>query len=88
MFEELESLNRSLCRSIGANRYDEARRIVDRCSALHTLETHHLILSIFERARRIALAQRSFHCSMLSDLQRARQYVGQGDAGAHRGVTG
>ena len=88
MFEELESLGRSLCRSIGANRYDEAGRIAERCSALHTVETHHLILSIFERARRVALAQRSFHSSMLAGLQCARQYVGQHDGGNHPGVTG
>lgn len=88
MFEELESLGHGLCRSVGAGRYDEAGRIADRCSALHTAETHHLILSIFERARRVALAQHSFHCSMLADLQRALQYARQDEGGTHQGVTG
>lgn len=88
MFEELESLGQSLCRSIGANRYDEAGRIADRCRALHTAETHHLIISIFERARRVALAQRSFHASTLAGLQCARQYVGYRDGDTRHGVTG
>ena len=88
MFEELESLGLELCRNIGSGRYDEAGRIADRCAALHTAESHHLILSIFERARRVALAQRSFHSSILTDLERALQYAGQCDGGTHPGVTG
>lgn len=75
---EVENLGLSLCRSIAANRYEEAQQLIDRCLDLHTERNHHMILAILERARRLAIVQRSFAPQCLARLKSAVQYASGG----------
>ncbi len=75
ILQEVAKLGDLLSRSIAANRYDIAQECSARLLALHSDESHASILSILERARRIALMQRSAASSRLSDLARASRYA-------------
>lgn len=83
---ELERIADLLYRSLTANRFAEAQQYADECAALHSFETHATIMSILERAREIALAQRSLAALRLGDLHRAGEYLNQaGDSSSVRG---
>ena len=73
--QEVGKLGELMFRSIAANRYDFAQECSSRLLALHSTETHAPILSILERARRLALMQRATASSRLSDLDRASHYA-------------
>ncbi len=75
ILHEVVKLGDLLFRSIAANRYDFAQECSSRLLALHSTETHAPILSILERARRVALIQRAAASSRLSDLDRANRYA-------------
>ncbi|MGA2599756.1 MAG: hypothetical protein ABSH09_22510 [Bryobacteraceae bacterium] len=75
ILQEIGKLGDLLSRSIASHRYDFAQECSARLLALHSDETHAPILSILERARRIALIQRSAASSRLSDLARASRYL-------------
>ena len=72
--DELNKIGAELCRNIAAHRYGEAQQLLDRFAALHSLSTHHFIMSILERARGLTIAQRSFASMALANLQSANQY--------------
>lgn len=78
ILQEIGKLGDLLSRSIASHRYDFAQECSARLLALHSDETHAPILSILERARRIALIQRSAASSRLSDLARASRYLERG----------
>jgi len=88
MTQELENLGESLCRSIAANRYEEARQLMDRCQELHTIENHHIVIAILERARRLAMVQRSIAPERLAILESATQYTAAPPEQKHHIVTG
>ena len=73
--DDLESLGQSLCRSITAGDYEQARLLADRCVALDTSDTHEALLALLERARRLAIAQRSLTSARLADLESAGRYT-------------
>jgi len=88
MSEQLETLALALYREISAGRYREAQRISEQCSALHTFQTHHDVIGILDRARRLAMAQRSMCESRMAVVQTANQYLVPEDSGRHTTVTG
>ena len=73
--QELNRLDQSLSRAITANQFEAAREIVAQCVSLHSNETHPQILSILERARRLAIVQRSMSATRLAEIQSATQYA-------------
>lgn len=75
VYQELEKLGESLCRSVAANRYEEAQQLVDRCLDLHTSGNHQVVLAILERARRLAIVQRSLAPQCLARLKSAIEYA-------------
>ena len=75
MTQELENLGESLCQSIAANRYEEARQLMDRCQELYTIENHHIVIAILERARRLAIVQRSLAPERFAILESATKYT-------------
>ena len=83
--QDLEVLAQSLGRSISAGRYEEARELADRCVALggvlmDTPGNHEMLLTILERARRLAIAQRSLASMQLANIESAARYdSGTGD---------
>jgi hypothetical protein len=72
--QDLEVLAQSLCRSISAGRYEEAQQLADRCVALDTAGNHDTLLRILERARRLAIAQRSLASIQLANIESAARY--------------
>ena len=88
MSEELEKLALALYGEISAGRYREAQRISERCAELHTFETHHEIMGILDRARRLAMARRSICESQIAVAQRANRYLVPDDASRPKAVTG
>lgn len=78
--QELEDLAQSLCRSISAGRYEEAQHLADGCVALDSAATHEMLVAILERARRLAIAQRSLASMQLANVESAARYgSGSGD---------
>jgi hypothetical protein len=86
--QEVESLGESLCRGIAAHRYEEAQKLIDRCLELHTAANHHLILSILERARRLAIVQWTLVPQRLARLESAARYAANPGDGKHYIVSG
>ena len=74
MAEQLEQLGSLLCASIAAGHYDKACELAERCVALRTAETHDAIVSILEKAREIAVVQRSITAERLAHVRQAAQY--------------
>jgi hypothetical protein len=77
--EELERRALLLNRSLAANRFEEARRRVEECVALHDASTHEALLRILERARQLAMIQRSLAAAHIEDLRRAAAYLGNAE---------
>lgn len=71
----LERLAVRLYRSLAANRYHESQECMEQLIELHTQETHAAILAVLDRARRVAMVQRSLASSRLEDLRRAAEYL-------------
>ena len=88
MTQQLEALALALYREISAGRYHEAQRISEQCAALHTFATHHDVIGIFDRARRLAMARRSTCESQLAVAQHANRYLVPDDASRPKTVTG
>ena len=80
---ELEDLGESLCRRIAAGDYGQARQIADRCVALDAPDTHYALLALLERARRLAILQRSLASQRLANLESATRYASTLDDAAH-----
>ena len=72
--QELEDLAQSLCRSISAGRYQEAQQLADRCVGLDSAGNHDMLVTILERARRFAIAQRSLASMRLTNVESASRY--------------
>jgi hypothetical protein len=72
--QDLEMLAQSLWRSISAGRYKEAQQLADRCVALDLDGNHEMLLTILERARRLAIAQRSLASARLANIESAARY--------------
>jgi len=66
--QDLEGLAQSLWRSISAGRYEEAQQLAGRCVALDLDSNPERLLTILERARRLAIAQRSLTCARLANI--------------------
>jgi hypothetical protein len=84
--QDLEVLSQSLCRSICAGRYEEARELAERCSELDSTANHETLLTILERARRLAIAQRSLASTRLANIESAARY-GSGTADQKRYIA-
>src|SRR5579885_541902 len=74
MNREIEELGSALCREIAANRLEETEYLQQRCTELHSPETHRELIAILERARRLALVKRSMAAMRLASVQSALQY--------------
>jgi hypothetical protein len=71
---EIEELGHSLSASIAAGRFAEAERLMDRLVALHTIETHRAIIAALERARQVALVERSIAAERRAHSRQAAVY--------------
>ena len=72
---QLDQLGRALHRSLSANRYQEAREYAARCVELRTPENHAAVMSILQRARQIAMVQRTRTAARLDSLRGASEYL-------------
>lgn len=78
---QLDDLAKALHRSLTANRFEEARRYAARCVELRTPENHAAVMSILQRARQIAMVQRTRTAARLESLRRAGEYLRNSTAG-------
>lgn len=81
MPSEIEELARSLSASIAAGRFERAERLMDSLVALHTSETHDAIIAALERARQVALVERSIAAERRAQSCQAAVYSMSSPAG-------
>jgi len=86
MNPEIEKLGSALCCSIAANHFEEAGELQQRCTALHSPETHDELIAILEQARRVAIVQRSLAATRLASIQSASRYCERRNLNAQRHI--